>query len=106
MHDEPAERRTVAGGLFEGFAVVVCSDNAVFVRHRARDPRHIVVCDEAAQRRDETAAAPACNAVPAGIATVRDRAAVRDDDQLAAAWHTPTTLPPLGAANRRRPQPW
>ena len=57
---------------------------AVFVAHRARDPGHVVVRDEPAQRRDEPAAAAPGHAL-AVLARVGDGPAVGDDDQLAAA---------------------
>src|SRR5581483_11529337 len=60
-------------------AATLRRDGAVPVAHRARDPRHVVVRDEAGQRSDEASAAP-----PRLPALVRDRRPVGDDEQLAA----------------------
>jgi hypothetical protein len=50
-------RRAVARGLLEGGAAVLGRDGLVLVGHGARDPRHVVMGDEAAQRSHEPAAA-------------------------------------------------
>ena len=55
-------------------------DGTVFLRHRTRDPRDVVPVEQSAERGDEAAAAALLHA-PATDAVVRDRPAVRDDDQ-------------------------
>jgi hypothetical protein len=83
--DEPqAKRRAFARCFRERTAVVFSTDNAVLAGHRARDPRHVVAVDETAQRRHESAAAAPRDALAVGVARVRRRTAVGDDDELPA----------------------
>ena len=78
MRDEAEPVRVpVPRRLLERPAALRC-DRAVLVAHRARDPRHVVVRDQAGERGDETAAAALRDAV-----LVRDRSPVRDDEELA-----------------------
>ena len=82
--DEPqAEGCTALEGLLDRLAARLLDHRAVLFAHRARDPRDVVVRDEAAQRGDEPAAAAPGHALVA-VAPVRDRTAVGDDDQLPA----------------------
>ena len=57
-------------------------DRSVLLAHRARDPGHVVVREQAAERRDEPAAAPPRDAVAVGSAPYDDRRAVGDDEKL------------------------
>ena len=73
-----AERRTVSCRLLD--RLLGC--DPVLVGDRARDPRHVVVGDQPAECRHEPAAAAAGDAL-AVLARVRNRPAVRDDNQPA-----------------------
>ena len=93
VHDQPkAERRAPPSSLLEGLAVVVESDNAILLRHRTRDPGHVVMHDKAAKRGDETAAAAPCNSLTVAAA-IGDRPSVRDDDEVPARRHHGTLTP-------------
>ena len=88
VRDEPQPvRRAVARDLFDRLSAGLGDDDAVLVGHRARDPRHVVVRDEAAQRSDEPAAAAPGHALAVFVARERGGAAVRDDDQPSALSH-------------------
>ena len=105
MGEQPQpERRAVARLLVDRGAAGVDRDGPVLVAHRARDPGHVVVLDEAAQRGDEPAAAASRDPLAVRVAPVGDRPAIRDDDQLAAARHAPTTLRRASAASPPRPR--
>ena len=71
-----AIRRAVLRGLLERLA----GAGAILVAHRARDPRHVVVAEQAAQRGREPAAATASRPV----CLEGDGTTVGDDDQLPA----------------------
>jgi hypothetical protein len=62
-------------------------DDTVLVRGRRRDPRHVVVLEQPAERSDEPAAAAAEHALAVGAAIERHGPAVGDDDQRPAAGH-------------------
>jgi hypothetical protein len=62
-------------------AAALGRDGTIFVRRRARDPRHVVILAQPTQRGHEAAAAAPFDARAARIAVVGDRTAVRDDDQ-------------------------
>ncbi len=76
-----AVARAVARGLVDRSPGLLRHE-PVLVGHRARDPGHLVVRDEAAQRRHEPAAAAPHDPPPRVVAPVRDGPAVGDDDQL------------------------
>ena len=81
-----ATRRSRYGGavrrLLDERAVLLRRHGPVLVGHRARHPGHVVVGEQAAERRDDTAAAPLRHATPVGVTRVRDRRAVEDDEEL------------------------
>ncbi len=79
-----AVRRSVPGDLVDRLASRFARDGAILLGHRACDPRHVVMRDEAAESRHETAAASARDALSVLAAHERGRATVRDDDQLSA----------------------
>ena len=82
VRDEPQpERRLASRNLVEGAVVGLLRDGAILVADRAGDPRHVVVRREAVDGGDEAAATPAGNATARFVAAVRDRAAVGDHDQ-------------------------
>jgi hypothetical protein len=77
-----AIRRSVLRHLLQRPVFRLFGDDAVLLGHRARDPRHLVPRDQAAQRGHEPpAAAPRspCSVLAAGEG---DGPAVGDDDQL------------------------
>jgi hypothetical protein len=74
--------RSVPGDLVDRLARRFAGHRAVLLGHRARDPRHVVMGDEAAESGHEAAAAPARDARSFLVAHERGRATVRDDDQL------------------------
>ena len=78
------DTRAVARSLVDRIATVLAGDDAILVAHRARDPRHLVSRDEAAQRGDEPAAAATRDPLAVCDRVVRHGPAVCDDDQLAA----------------------
>ena len=79
VRDEPEPvARAVEGGLVDR---ALRRDDTVLVRDRARDPRDVVMGDERRQRRDQAAGATLRDPF-APLTPVRDRTAVRDDDQL------------------------
>ncbi len=81
--DQPEpERRSVARRLVDRLT----GQSPVLLRDRARDPGHVVVGDKPAQGSDQPAAAALGHAL-AVLPRVRDRSAVRDDDQLAPLGH-------------------
>ena len=57
VRDEPQPVRLVVARLLDRLVAALGGDRAVLVAHRARDPRHVVVRDQAAQRGHEPAAA-------------------------------------------------
>ncbi len=77
-----AVRRAVAEGLAERVLPVLGCDSTILVAHRAADPGHVVLRDEAPQRRDEPAAATLRDPLAGVRPRVREGTAVRDDDQL------------------------
>ena len=87
MRDEPQPVGHVVARLLDRLVAVLTGDDAVLVAHRARDPRHVVVGDQPAQRRHEPAAAAADDPLAVRVAAEEERAAVRDDDQLATLAH-------------------
>jgi hypothetical protein len=88
VRDEPQPiRRAVACDLVDRVTTCLVGDDAVLIRHRARDPRHVVVRDEAPQRRDETPASAPRHAISLLVPPEGHRAAVGDDDQLSAGRH-------------------
>ena len=82
VRDEPQPVRGPIRGLLVERSAILCRDGPVLLGHRARDPRHVVVCEQAAERRDDTAAAPLGHSVSALVARVGDRRAVEDDEKL------------------------
>ena len=87
MSDEAQTVRvSVPGRLLEG-SLALRSNRPILVAHRARDPRDVVVRDQAGERGDQPAAAALGDAV-----LVCDRSAVRNDEKL----------PPLRCLNRQR----
>ena len=88
VSNEPqAVRRPVARDLFDRLSAGLDDDGAVLLGHRARDPRHVVMRDEAAQGSDEPAAAAPGHAFALFVARERGGTAVRDDDQPSALSH-------------------
>ena len=78
------EAQPVAGAVARRLgesAGMLGGDDAVLRGHRARDPGHVVMCEQAAERRHEAAAAPPSSPLVTRT-LVRDRRAVRDDDEL------------------------
>ena len=106
VRDEPQPvRRAVARHLLDRVAAGLLRDRPVLVGHRARDPRHVVVRDQAPERSDEPAASTSRQAVPVLVTRERHRAAVGDDDQLPAERHRRgdyVTRPPRFRARSRR----
>ena len=91
--DEPQPvRRAVAGNLLDGLAAGLVGDRPVLDGDRAGDPGHVVMGDEAPQRRHEPSAPTAGDAIAVLVAGERDRPPVRDDDQLPASRHRRWTL--------------
>ena len=84
--DEPEPVLDAVPFLLDRLVAALACDEAVLVAHRARDPGHVVVGDQPAQRRHEPAAAATHHAL-AVLAAEEERAAVRDDDQLPALAH-------------------
>ena len=98
--DEPQPvRRPVGGGLVQRLAAFLLRHLPILVGDGARDPRHVVVADEAPERGDEPAASAPGNAISARVAVEGDGATVRDDDQLPAAGPYALRYPP-GHATR------
>ena len=81
--------------MIERLARVLLCDRPILLVHRARNPRHVVMRDEAAKRRHEAAAAPLGRALSDRGARIGHRSAVRDDDQLAAPTHERNLSGPL-----------
>ena len=96
----PARRARPGGAIRRAVASVsssVCTrDGTILLGDRARDPRDVVVRRRGCERGHEAAAAPLRDPVAAGVAAVRHRPAVRDDDQLAA--HGPEAYTRYGPA--------
>ena len=91
VRDEPqAVGSAVAGDLVEG---ALGGDRSILGRDRARDPRDVVMLDEAAQRRDEPAAAAPRHTCARRVSAVDDGPPVGDDDQLASLAHPPRPVP-------------
>jgi hypothetical protein len=83
MWDEAQSvRRAVAGDLLDRLAARLLGHGAVLGGDRARDPRHVVMCDEAPERRHEPAPATLGDPLAVRVQRVRDRAAIRHHDQL------------------------
>ena len=100
VHHEPKPAaRPVTERLLEG-ASGGDRDGAVLLADRARDPRDVVVRDEAAKRGHEPAPAPAGDSRPILAAGVSDRAAVGDDDQPAPRRHARRVCPTRPRAPR------
>jgi hypothetical protein len=90
VRDEPQPvRRAVAGHLLDRLALRLDCDGPILVGHRARDPGHVVMRDEAAQRGHEASATTFGDALALLVARERGRAAVGDDDQLSSGRHRP-----------------
>ena len=97
-HQPESKLRAVPRGFLDRLR----GSDAVLVADRTGDPGDVVMRDQPAQGRDE-AAAPAPRHPLAVLATVRDRAAVRHDDQLAPFRHGADTLTArCGPTTRRR----
>ena len=82
VRDEPQPVGGAVLRLLDERAVLLRRHGPVLVGHRARHPRHVVMGEQAAERRDDTAAAPLRHATPVGVTRVRDRRAVEDDEEL------------------------
>jgi hypothetical protein len=80
--DEPQPIRGSVRRLLDGRAVLLRRYRPVLLGHRARDPRHVVMGEQASQRGDDAAAAPPCHATSLGVTRVRNRRAVEDDEEL------------------------
>ena len=100
MRDEPQPVPRAAGGgllLRPGRG-----DLAVLRRDGAGDPRDVVVRDERSQRRDEAAGAALDDPLALVVARVPDRAAIRDENQLATARHGAQSNRGAAARGRQR----
>src|SRR5262249_62249722 len=76
------ERGAVLEGLVDRPAPSFLHHRPVLLGHGARDPGDVVVGDEPAQRRDESAATPPADTL-ALLARIAHGPTVRDDDELA-----------------------
>src|SRR5439155_16687905 len=88
--------RSVTGPLLDRLA---CK-RAIVLGDRARDPRHVVVRDQAAEGGYETASPARRRPVSVRVASKRHGAAIRDDDQLPA--HAAEAYPAMPRPKRRR----
>ena len=80
-HEAKAIVGAVARGLGER-ALVLGGKRAVLVAHRARDPGHVMAREQAAERRDEPAAAAPCHSFAVVTAPVDDGRSIGDNEKL------------------------
>jgi hypothetical protein len=82
VDDEAQPIRSTVRRFLEERPAALGRHGTVLVAHGTRDPRHVVMSEQAPERSDDAAAASPCDTLAGCVAAVRNRRAVEDDEEL------------------------